>query len=71
MPKMKTHKGAIKRLRVTGARKGKKKVIHRYASQNHFNAREGGKVMRNKRRDKNVSSTHKANVSIMLPNHNV
>lgn len=47
MPKVKTHKGAAKRLRVT---KGGK-LMHRTSGQNHFNSRESGKVTKNKRSD--------------------
>lgn len=33
------------------------KVIKKTAGQNHFNAREPGKVTRNKRRDRQLSET--------------
>ncbi len=52
MPKMKTHKGASKRLKIT--RTGK--VMHRKAGQDHFNARESGKITKNKRRDESLSN---------------
>jgi len=47
MPKIKTHKGAAKRLKKTGSGK----IVYRKAGQDHFNSRENGKVGRNKRRD--------------------
>ncbi|OGH61843.1 MAG: hypothetical protein A2848_00430 [Candidatus Magasanikbacteria bacterium RIFCSPHIGHO2_01_FULL_50_8] len=54
MGKLKTKKSVAKRFRVTR----NKKVIHRAAGQDHFNARESGKTTRNKRTDKNLSITH-------------
>jgi len=47
MPKLKTHKATKKRVRYTGA----KKILHRKAGQDHFNARETGTVKQRKRRD--------------------
>jgi len=54
MPKVKTHKGASKRLRKTKTGK----LMHRTSGQDHFNSRESGKVTKNKRRD---SSLHASN----------
>jgi large subunit ribosomal protein L35 len=51
MPKVKTHKGASKRLKKTGSGK----LMTRSAGQNHFNSRDTGKVTKNKRRDNNLS----------------
>lgn len=47
MPKVKTHKGASKRFRVTKTGK----IMHRTSGQDHFNSRETGKVTKNKRQD--------------------
>ena len=47
MPKQKTHKGASKRFKKTGSGK----IVFRKAGQDHFNARESGKTVKNKRRD--------------------
>lgn len=44
---MKTHKATAKRFKLTKA----DKLKHRKAGQDHFNARESGKIKRNKRRD--------------------
>jgi len=44
---MKTHKALAKRFKVT--KKGK--VLKRKAGQAHFNSRETGNTLRNKRRD--------------------
>jgi len=57
MPKLKTHKATVKRYRLSGAKKGKKKIIRRKAGQDHFNAHESGKITMNKRRD---ISAHKS-----------
>lgn len=53
----KTHKVISKRVRFTkkGRRSGKIKM--RKAGQDHFNARESGKTMRNKRSDIDASKT--------------
>jgi large subunit ribosomal protein L35 len=59
MPKMKTHKGASKRFKKTGSGK----VVYRKAGQNHFNARENGKVGTNKKRD---MSLHASNPRIAI-----
>lgn len=64
MPKLKTHKGTAKRFRVT--KNGK--VIKRTAGQNHFNARENGKVGRNKKSDTILSPTVNRIIQIALPN---
>jgi len=50
---MKTHKAVAKRFKIT--KKGK--VLKRTAGQDHFNARETGKTMRNKRRDREMSAS--------------
>ncbi len=51
MPKLKTHKSASKRIQITKSGKVKKRT----AGQNHFNARESGKIKMNKRKDKSLS----------------
>ena len=48
---MKTHNALSKRFKVT--KNGK--VLKRTAGQDHFNSREGGKVTRMKRRDRQMS----------------
>jgi large subunit ribosomal protein L35 len=47
MPKVKTHKGTAKRIKVS--RRGK--LLARATGQSHFNSRESGKTTKNKRRD--------------------
>ena len=49
----KTRKSFSKRFKVTP----KKKILKRYASQDHYNARDTGKITRKKRRDKVLSKT--------------
>ncbi len=62
MPKMKTHKGASKRIRRTKTGK----LMARTMGQDHFNARESGKTTKNKRSDK-VISGHNARLHQLLP----
>lgn len=59
----KTHKVISKRVRISkNGSKKKGKITMRKAGQDHFNASESGKTMRNKRRDVNVSSTITRNI---------
>jgi len=51
--KLKTHKALSKRLKIT--KKGK--ILKRTAGQDHFNSRESGKTTRNKKSDKQMTST--------------
>lgn len=61
--KLKTNKALRKRIKVTS----KKKILIRTGGQDHFNSRESGKVTRNKRRDKQLSSANIKNVKKLLP----
>jgi len=54
MPKTKTNKSILKRIKKITARG---KFIRVKAGQDHFNARESGKTMRNKRRNVEVPKT--------------
>lgn len=63
MPKLKTNQFLAKRVKITRTGKIKK----RKAGQDHFNARESGKVTRNKRRDVNVSKTYHDSIKTLLP----
>ena len=60
---MKTHKATSKRFIIT---KGNK-IKHRKAGQDHFNARENGKVGRNKRRDVDTTKTLVKTVKKLIP----
>ncbi|TAL19950.1 hypothetical protein EPN90_01945 [Patescibacteria group bacterium] len=69
--KQKTYQAAAKRLRVLKAKPGRKnRIVHRTAGQDHFNARESGKVTRGKRRARGLSSSYLKSVKTMLPGIN-
>ena len=61
--KLKTKKLLKKRVKITG----KKKIMLRAGGQDHFNARESGKVTRNKKRDKKISNANVKTVKKLLP----
>ncbi|MEK7102974.1 MAG: 50S ribosomal protein L35 [Patescibacteria group bacterium] len=61
MPKLKTEQTVAKRFRVTTTGK----VIRRHAGQNHFNARDTGKVSRNKRSDDTMSVAFTKTIKIL------
>ena len=63
MPKLKTRKSIAKRIKITKTGKALKKK----AGQDHFNARESGKVKRNKRRAKKMSDANVKNIKAQLP----
>lgn len=54
MPKIKTHKATQKRF--TRTKSGK--FLRRKSGQDHFNARESGRITRRKRRDVEVSKSY-------------
>lgn len=62
MPKVKTHQGASKRLRITKTGK----VMHRTSGQDHFNSRETGKVTKNKRQDSLLADNNK-HIKSLIP----
>lgn len=64
--KLKTHKTTAKKVKVTKGKK-KKKYLTKHAGQDHFNARESGKVGRRKRRDKPISKADEKNIRHALP----
>lgn len=61
--KLKTHKSTAKKIKVTK----NKKLITKTSGQNHFNARESGKVGRNKRSNQQIASVDAKNVRHQLP----
>lgn len=63
MPKLKTRKSIAKRIKIT--KRGK--VLKKKAGQDHFNARESGKIRRNKRRLTKVSKAYIKNLKKQLP----
>jgi len=63
--KLKTHKTTAKKVKVTKGKK--KKYLTKHAGQDHFNARESGKITRHKRRKTNVSKADLKNIKRLLP----
>ncbi len=60
--KQKTRKAIAKRFNIT--KKGK--ILRRASGQDHFNARESGKVIKNKRRDKTIDNSFAATIKSAL-----
>ena len=58
MPKQKTRKALVKKIKVT---KGKK-VTRRKTGQNHFNSKETGQKGRNKKKDLRLARADEKNV---------
>lgn len=69
--KLKTRKSIAKRVKLSGTqanRWGKtKKLIRKSAGQNHFNARDAGKVTLRKRRNRKITGYDKKNIIRLLP----
>jgi ribosomal protein L35 len=63
MPKMKTKKALVKKIKITK----KRKVLRRFTNQNHFNSKETGKTGRNKKRDRRLFKADEKNVLKALP----
>lgn len=59
---MKTHKAVAKRFKVTKTGK----VLKRKAGQDHFNSRESGKIVRNKRRMQKMTGTQAKTIKKLL-----
>lgn len=66
MSKLKTRKAIAKRFVIKRSKKGIK-VIKRTNGQDHFNSRETGKVKRNKRSDRNMTTTVQQTILRALP----
>ena len=60
---MKTKQAVAKRFKIT--KKGR--VLKRTGGQDHFNARESGRVKRNKRRDKQIAKADQKNIKRLMP----
>jgi ribosomal protein L35 len=58
MPKRKTKKALVKRIKISK----NKKVIRRKTGQNHYNSKETGKAGREKKRDLRLFKADEANV---------
>ncbi|NUM25689.1 MAG: 50S ribosomal protein L35 [Candidatus Buchananbacteria bacterium] len=63
--KLKTHKSTAKKVKVTKGKK--KKFLTKHAGQDHFNARETGKVSRRKRRSQDLSKSDVKNIKRLIP----
>ena len=63
MPKMKTHQATAKRFIITK----NNKIKQRKAGQDHFNAREAGNTIRNKRRDIDTTNTLRKTIISLMP----
>jgi ribosomal protein L35 len=63
MPKLKTKKCLVKRVKVTKC----KKVLRRTTGQNHYNSKETGAVGRQKKGDLRLFKADEANVLKALP----
>ncbi|MEI8343710.1 MAG: 50S ribosomal protein L35 [Candidatus Moraniibacteriota bacterium] len=63
MPKMKTNKSVVKKVKITK----NKKVLRRSTGQNHYNSKETGAVGRAKKKDQRMFSTDEKNIVAALP----
>ena len=66
MPKIKTKQAIAKRFKITKSGK----VLKRTGGQNHFNARESGRVGRNKKRDMQIDKVNQKNIKRLMPYSN-
>ncbi len=66
MPKLKTRKSVIKKVKITK----RKKVIRRTTGQNHYNSKESGKEGRMKKNDRRLFKADEKNVLQALPYNN-
>lgn len=63
MPKMKTKKSVIKKVKVTGTGKLKR----RSTGHNHYNSRNTGDETRSKRKDQSIFKTEEQNIKRAIP----
>jgi len=63
MPKLKTNKSVVKKVRLTK----KRKVMRRKTGQNHYNSKENGQEGRIKRNDVRLFKADEVNVLKALP----
>jgi ribosomal protein L35 len=63
--KLKSRKSILKRFKITG----KKKLLHRPISQDHFNAKSSGKRTMGKRRLKSVAAIDVKTLKKQIPYH--
>lgn len=68
MPKLKTHKTAAKRFKISGKKNRRlRKLIRRHTGQDHFNSRESGKTGLHKRRDQILKTVDVKNIEKFIP----
>ena len=58
MPKKKSNKALVKKIKVTAS----KKLLRRYTKQNHFNSKQTGTLKRKKRKDVEITGTNRKNI---------
>ncbi|MGD8537482.1 MAG: 50S ribosomal protein L35 [Candidatus Aminicenantes bacterium] len=63
MPKLKTHKGAKKRFKITG----KKKVVHKKANKSHILTKKSAKRKRTLGKKDLISPADRSRIKDMLP----
>ncbi|MBU1185503.1 MAG: 50S ribosomal protein L35 [Acidobacteria bacterium] len=63
MPKLKTHKGAKKRFKVTA----KKKIVHSKAFKSHILTKKSAKRKRKLRKSDLVSDSDRGRIKAMMP----
>ncbi len=65
--KHKTHKAAARRIRISGTGK----AIQRHTGQDHFNARDTGKMGQRKRMDREIAKVYRGAIAKLLPNDSI
>ena len=63
MPKLKTHRGAKKRFKITG----KKKILHSKAYKNHLLTKKSAKRKRNLGKEDLIKDSDRSRIKKMLP----
>jgi ribosomal protein L35 len=63
MPKLKTHKALVKRIKISK----RKKVLKRATGQNHYNSKDTGSEGRRKKKDTRLFKTDEKNVLKAMP----
>lgn len=63
MPKLKTFKALVKKVKITG----KKKVTKRATGQNHYNSKDTGEQGRMKKKDQRLFKADEKNVLKAIP----
>ncbi len=63
MPKLKTYKALVKKIKLTK----KNKILRRKTGQNHYNSKENGKVGRIKKNDIRLFKTDEKNFLNAIP----